>query len=665
MKDQELQTGVLVRHRQWGVGQLVAIEDAGRQIVVDFRGKPQHSMAREMALRSLTTIPAAGLDAMLWDDPNALLSWTNEAPLKLIAAALTDMGGSGKSREIREKLEGRVLRDIKWVTWWKRVQPAVKESPNFMVNKDGSTTLRGEPNQIPYAPLPSAPKTVRKKDVESTSSLALKIVGGDIKLQDIPTLDQQRRVFRAVAKKNLWEWLEEEGFTEELLSSIPTARMVFDELARSGQFDRWADKASRYYQAITEGLNLSAGPVDKRLDGKWITGRTGMIETICATAIGTPGFQGIDGGLIESLVDLWLVVADRNTSDWSTEAQGHIEVSLAFFLTENPVLSGSLAAGFSRSQTPSTVKIKAFESFIHRFDSEQRLPVLREMWRLGLDPAREIGWRILTRTIPPDGLSQALVQEIDHIIDGGDNLLLQVLADYSKRVSPESTDNDLRIITLTQLKLAALSEEASKLLKDHLIRNLESVLASISGVIPENDEPVTQDLIGLILSSANRVLVTEKAQLQKTMSELQSRIEELENSLQHTQQRNVRVEAMGDQLRRGFKLPEQWAEFQGQKTVLEEVAKYYQELERAGTTGSLDQQAIDWVTRRLDITLSQFRVTRIGTPGSQDNFDASKHQLIPGESGTGDGVIVESPGFVWVDPEGNEVILAKSQVRAR
>jgi len=472
-------------------------------------------------------------------------------------------------------------------------------------------------------------------------------------------------VFRAVAKKNRWEWLEAEGFTEELLPSVPTARMVFDELARSGQFDLWANQINGFYGAITVVLTTSVGGAEKPLDGKWITGRTGMIESVFATAKGTPGFQGFHGSLIESLVDLWLVVAGRDSSDWATEAQGHIEVSLASFMLGNQALFTSLAAGFSRSQTASAVKIRALESLILRFELEKQLPVLREMWRVGLEPAREIGWRILTRINRPDELSMALVQEIDGITDNGDNLILQAIADYSKRVSPASSDNNLRVITLAQLRLAAMSEDASKLLEDDLTANLESVLASISGITLENDGPATQDLIGLILSSTNRVLETQKADLNMHMGELRSNIEELENSLQNTQQRNVKVEALGDQIRKGFKLPEQWAEFKGQKVVLEDLARGYQELERAGTTGSLDQQAISWITRRLDSTFSQFRVTKIGSAESHDDFDASRHQLLPGGGDPSGGVVVESPGFVWVDPEGNEVVLVKSQVRSK
>ena len=126
-----------------------------------------------------------------------------------------------------------------------------------------------------------------------------------------------------------------------------------------------------------------------------------------------------------------------------------------------------------------------------------------------------------------------------------------------------------------------------------------------------------------------------------------------------------RAEAVSDQLRRDFRLPERWAEFQGQKMVLEEIARYHQELVRAGSTGSLDQQAIDWVLRRLESTLAQFRVTKVGTPGGHDTFNPRQHQFIPGKEGTDEQVVVESPGFIWLDPAGNEVILAKAQVRAQ
>lgn len=174
MKEQELQTGVLVRHQDWGAGKLVALEDEGQRVVIDFRGKPGHSLSRGIALRSLTTLPGNGFEAMLWDNTEELRSWTNDAPLKLIATALLDMGGSGKPQEIKNKLEGRVLHDVKWVTWWKRVQPSVKNSPHFRVGKGGLMTLVTNVDDVPLEPASPLPRRSteagsRQKSKESSA----------------------------------------------------------------------------------------------------------------------------------------------------------------------------------------------------------------------------------------------------------------------------------------------------------------------------------------------------------------------------------------------------------------------------------------------------------------------------------------------------------------
>ena len=152
MKEQELQTGALVRHQDWGEGRLVALEDEGQRVVVDFRSKRGHSLSRGIALRSLTTLPDNGLEAMLLDNAEEPRSWVKDAPLKLLGTVLVDMGGSGKPQEIRNKLEGRVLHDVKWVTWWKRVQPSVKSSPHFRVGKGGLMTLVSDVNDVPREP---------------------------------------------------------------------------------------------------------------------------------------------------------------------------------------------------------------------------------------------------------------------------------------------------------------------------------------------------------------------------------------------------------------------------------------------------------------------------------------------------------------------------------
>ena len=70
---------------------------------------------------------------MLWNEPETPISWVKEAPLKLVAVTLADRGNSGKPADLRFKLEGQVLREVKWDTWWKRVQPSVRDSAHFQV----------------------------------------------------------------------------------------------------------------------------------------------------------------------------------------------------------------------------------------------------------------------------------------------------------------------------------------------------------------------------------------------------------------------------------------------------------------------------------------------------------------------------------------------------
>jgi hypothetical protein len=74
-------------------------------------------------------------------------------PLKLIAAALTDLGKIGTPSQIRESL-GRhhVLGNRKWESWWKLVQPEhlTKISVQIRISTD-SITCREKDNCLQLA----------------------------------------------------------------------------------------------------------------------------------------------------------------------------------------------------------------------------------------------------------------------------------------------------------------------------------------------------------------------------------------------------------------------------------------------------------------------------------------------------------------------------------
>ena len=171
MKDYELQPGIFVYHRELGAGRIESIDGNGQLVVVNFSKNGPEPMPKAKALTSLKLLDSNGLEATLLTNPVAPHSWIKEAPLKLMAAVLKDQGGSAKSGEIRSIIEGLVLDDIKWDTWWKPVRSAVKESIFFRVT--GATLkLIGDPSQIPQETLATLQEKEAKRRSTSKKSKA-------------------------------------------------------------------------------------------------------------------------------------------------------------------------------------------------------------------------------------------------------------------------------------------------------------------------------------------------------------------------------------------------------------------------------------------------------------------------------------------------------------
>lgn len=174
MKENEVKANIFVYHREWGVGRIIAIEADGQSLLVQFRNRPEHRMSREVALRSLDKLPDDGLEATLWNNPETAYSWVRNGPLRLVAATLADAGGVGKPKDLQTRLQQRVLRDVNWDTWWKRIQPLVKQSSYFQV-KSGSYTLVGNASDVPEGMHPTplrrvTPSGQRPKIRKLTSS---------------------------------------------------------------------------------------------------------------------------------------------------------------------------------------------------------------------------------------------------------------------------------------------------------------------------------------------------------------------------------------------------------------------------------------------------------------------------------------------------------------
>ena len=111
-------------------------------------------------------IVPGGLKANLAANREETLRWVDDAPLRLVAAALLDANRQRKAQTqyVREALTAEVIPPDDWDAWWKRVQPALKEFPRqFEYTPSNRTiTLRVKPSDIEQISLGDLPMPAKQ-----------------------------------------------------------------------------------------------------------------------------------------------------------------------------------------------------------------------------------------------------------------------------------------------------------------------------------------------------------------------------------------------------------------------------------------------------------------------------------------------------------------------
>jgi hypothetical protein len=157
LTDSKFQPGALVRDNHARVGKVVGdpklVDLDGNTVevfTVDFWGQKLKRPGNFLNL-----LASDSPEALLLEQPEALAPWADEAPLKLVALALSVGGGSGKAADIRAKLDGRVLGAGKWENWWKKQPQQMRMLPaRFKITKvgrDSEYSLLTSFNAVPAA----------------------------------------------------------------------------------------------------------------------------------------------------------------------------------------------------------------------------------------------------------------------------------------------------------------------------------------------------------------------------------------------------------------------------------------------------------------------------------------------------------------------------------
>ncbi len=106
---------------------------------------------------TLSTPPATqenGLVDQLRNNSSEVISWIDQAPLKLVGVTLVDLGGSGDAKKLATRLETVFKNsEANWDSWWKKVRPALKDSDYFSFGKSNLIRLASPAEDIPVEPL--------------------------------------------------------------------------------------------------------------------------------------------------------------------------------------------------------------------------------------------------------------------------------------------------------------------------------------------------------------------------------------------------------------------------------------------------------------------------------------------------------------------------------
>ena len=198
----EIRPNALVEHTERGVGRIISVE--GSRVLLRFDSDLTETVTVSMSTAttdSYRALPADGLESTFLHSPDDVLSWASTAPLRLIGATLTDLKDrQGKPGELQRRLDGRIVRDVQWSTWWQKwARLAVKKSVYFkMEGPNDPIQLLVAMADITDEPPPRAvPRSTRVKQSVS---------GG-------------RTNFRSGDERNLTDWIQ--WLWSEEYSSLP------------------------------------------------------------------------------------------------------------------------------------------------------------------------------------------------------------------------------------------------------------------------------------------------------------------------------------------------------------------------------------------------------------------------------------------------------------
>jgi transcription elongation GreA/GreB family factor len=119
-------------HRNWGVGKIAGWDWLFSKVIIDFQGRPGHSMDLAFAADSLKAIPAEHILARKFTELPKMREMAALHHLDLIKLVLESTGGKATVDQIQQFLVPDVITDD-WKKWWEAAKKEMRKDGHFQV----------------------------------------------------------------------------------------------------------------------------------------------------------------------------------------------------------------------------------------------------------------------------------------------------------------------------------------------------------------------------------------------------------------------------------------------------------------------------------------------------------------------------------------------------
>lgn len=661
--------GDITIHRTWGIGRITEITSGPEPLVtLQLTDGTIREMKLKFAMSGLKKLPADGLSAEALKNREVVLSWEKDAPLKLVALALRDLSGTGKARDIRHKLEEYKLLSGKWGTWWKRVQPILKQSSAFRAWSDGLYELIVSPDQIAAMPLPPVN---RKKEPALSRPELLELLGkvesGELKFESVEGAKTRHIIAQELSKRAGRYPHVEQIIIGSLYGPVVPARIMLGEYAKQADIH----SQLKMLVALLDHINALISPRDVK-DSKGLTEQAGAKLHLLKEILGKTMSRGDDGFapeglpiLADRLLDTAIHLADSEPSVWRRQAVDTIAQALVgIAIVQIDILIG-IGRYLATKQAGLNARASVAECLIKKLPLQKRNDAIRYLLAgtLSISTHADLTDRLIQCLLPGQHHIEWLTNNVRDIapLAGSDisAAMNGLLERMGMSISPEELESYVSLVMAT----ASVPTRSGPAIPEMVSKRISEWAQLVDLESGTSSPPGSRVLSPIVIAIKSR-LKKERDGWERVKDSMQSECNILRDKIIEYNGMVSRLESVIGELKSGYRMPEKWTEYRAKKDVLERLGKLYQEI-FALWEKQKDYTGLRWIIQQIETILIQNGASVLGDVNKIVVFNPSQYEFITGSETSEKEVRVRYPGFVWQDPSGNSIVLVRAQVVRR